>query len=500
MSKRLMSVFAIVFLHALVLAHTVTQDDGGLTIPALFADHMVLQRNKSIPIFGTAKAGQKVEVIFNNKRLSTISNAAGQWKIMFPAMPHGGPYQLKVQSNGTQIEINDVLIGDVWLCAGQSNMAFPLKASATGKTELDRLKNNPLLRLLKFEPIAETSNSSWDSLTLQQVNQLNYFKGQWQTTNALSASGFSAIAYYFGKKIVAEGAVPVGLIEVAVGGSILESWIDRSTMEHDEQLADMLTDWRKSDFIQEWVRERADVNLKNATKIRQRHPYEPSYNYEAGIAKLTGFPIKGVIWYQGESNTQNVEQYEHAFPVLVNSWRQHWGYNFPFYYVQLSSIDRPSWSAFRDAQRKLQLQIPNTGMAVSSDLGDSLDVHPSRKKEVGERLALLALKNNYNKSIRAVGPAVSTAKLKQNGIVISFTESTELSTGDKLPLTGFELLTEKGERLLPVKTIIINNQVLLSPPKGHSIKAVRYAWQPFTRANLINEAGLPASTFSILLN
>jgi len=489
---------------AAIIAQTIyagiTGDYGGLRLPMVFADHMVIQRDRPVPVYGTANANQSVEVTFNGKKLSTKSNAAGKWKLFFPAMTHGGPYRLSVKSNDTHIELKDILIGDVWLCAGQSNMAFPLKDAVTGKTELSNLKTNPLLRLFKFNPLVETDNKQWNLLTLGRVNELEYFEGAWKHTDVTSAAGFSAIAYYFGKKIVAEQGVPVGLIEVAVGGSIIESWIDRYTMEHDEQLVDVLTDWRKSDFIQEWARGRADVNLKNATNRKQRHPYEPSYNYEAGISRLTDFPIKGAIWYQGESNAQNVLQYEHSFPVLVSSWRKKWGYNFPFYFVQLSAIDRPSWPSFRDAQRKLQLSIPNTGMAVSSDLGDSLDVHPKRKKEIGERLALLALKGSYGKTLRANGPIIFTAKLQKNGILVSFKESHKLLTAGNLPLTGFELVNEKGNRLNPLKSTIVNNQVLLSIPKGQQIKKVLYAWQPFTPANLINEAGLPASTFSISLN
>lgn len=489
---------------AAIIAQTVYEklsgNYGGLKLSPIFTDHMVMQRIKPIPVYGTANAYQDIEVVFNHKKLRTISDADGQWKVSFPAMTHGGPYLLKVSSDNVSLEIKDILVGDVWLCSGQSNMAFPLKAAATGKAELANLKINPQLRLLKYNPIAETNNVAWDITTLEKINQLKYFKGEWKTTNTASAADFSAVAYYFGKKIAVDEAVPVGLIEVAVGGSIIESWIDRYTMEHDEQLVDVLTDWRKSDFIQEWARGRADVNLKKAAKVKQRHPYEPAYNYEAGIAQLTNFPIKGVLWYQGESNAQNVEQYEHSFPVLVNSWRAKWGYNFPFYFVQLSSIDRPSWPYFRDAQRKLQLSIPNSGMAVSSDLGDSLDVHPTRKKEVGERLALLALKNTYNKSIRASGPVALSAKKQQNEVLISFTDCDKLLTADKLPLTGFELVTEKGQHIIPVKAMIVNKQIRLSIPNGQHIKKVDYAWKPFTRANLTNEAGLPASTFSIIVN
>jgi len=473
---------------------------GGLALPALFTDHMVLQRNLPIPVYGTANAGERVQVIFNKEKRSAVADAYGKWEVTFPAMSHGGPFQLQVAAKSKKILLEDILIGDVWLCAGQSNMAFELKSAASGSEALQQLaKGNPKLRLLKFNQVAQTGNKSWDSLTLAKVNRLQFFSGAWKTADVSTAADFSAIGYYFAKKIQTEVDVPIGMIDIAVGGSILESWIDRYTMEHDHQLVDVLTNWRKSDFIQEWARGRADVNLKHASNPKQRHPYEPVYNYEAGIARLTKSPIKGVLWYQGESNAQNVELYEHAMPVLVKSWRKNWGLDFPFYYVQLSGINRPSWPYFRDAQRKLLSVIPNSGMAVSYDLGDSLDVHPERKKEVGARLALQALQKTYNKAVTADGPAPLSIKRAGNELIISFDHAAKLYTINNQALTGFELVTIKGIHL-PAKPSIEVNHVRLSIPPGEQIKAVVYAWQPFTRANLLNEAGLPASTFSMTLN
>lgn len=485
---------------AAIIANTIYKylsgNYGGLSLPMIFSDHMVLQRNQEIPVYGTADANEQIEVSLNSRKLSTVADAYGRWKVRFPPMSHGGPYQLIITSKAKRIELDDILIGDVWVCSGQSNMAFPLKTAATGKAEIQSMKRNTSIRLLKLKQIAETDNKAWDTQTLQRINQLQLFYGQWDVSDALSAADFSAVAYYFGKKLVEEENVPIGLIEVAVGGSTIESWIDRYTMEHDHQLVDVMTNWRKSDFIQEWARGRADVNLRDALNPKQRHPYEPVYNYEAGISRLTQSPIKGVIWYQGESNAQNVELYEQSLPVLVNSWRKNWGLDFPFYYVQLSSLNRPSWPYFRDAQRKLLQVIPNSGMAVSSDVGDSLDVHPTRKKEVGDRLALLALKNTYNRRVTATGPAPLNAKLQNKEVLVSFVGAKRLAAANGQALTGFELVSTKG-RHLAAKPIIKNNQVHLTVPSGEEIKAVVYGWDPYTRANLINEAGLPASTFYI---
>lgn len=477
----------------------ITGDFGGFKLNTVFTDHMVLQRDQPIAVYGKANAGDLIEVQFNHITQRTITNSDGKWKVLLKPTKFGGPYTLKVKSGEHTVLLKDVMIGDVWLCSGQSNMAFPLKSSATAQATLSHLNKNLPIRLLKYNPLAETDNIAWDEKTLNQINELDYFSGTWAKPDENTVGNFSAVAYYFGEKVASNTQIPIGLIQMAVGGSTLESWMDRKTLEQDDLLVDMLANWRKSDFIQDWARGRADVNLKNAANPKQRHPYEPAYNYEAGISNSVGFPIKGVIWYQGESNAHNVELFNHEFPLLVKSWRGKWNYNFPFYYVQLPSIDRPSWPYFREAQLKLLAVVPNSGMAVSSDLGDSLNVHPTRKKEIGERLALLALKNTYHKNISASGPVAVKAVRKKNTIIVSFSHARKLMSSDGTVLKGFEVEDDKGNHL-SVKAAIFNNEVHLIVPTQLKTKQVLYAWQPFTRANLINEAKLPASTFSISIN
>jgi sialate O-acetylesterase len=488
---------------AAILAQTVyeniTQDFGGLKLAAVFTDNMVLQRNQPIQIYGTANGNDQVEVTFKQQKKTAITDQYGKWKVTFPVMTHGGPYEMTIRSKGTNIVLKNILIGDVWFCSGQSNMAFQLQNSENGLEKVKKAIANTTIRLFNAKAISDTDDTAWDSLTLAKTNQLKFFSGNWSVCDSTTAKDFSAIAYYFGKNIAHEENVPVGLIQVAVGGSPIESWIDRYTLEHDDKVVDALTNWRKSDFIMPWVRERANVNLKNATNTKQRHPYDPSYNFEAGVEAFTKFPIKGVIWYQGESNTHNVELYEHLMPVMVQSWRKAWGTNLPFYYVQLSSIDRPTWPAFRDAQNRLQNKIPNSGMAVSMDYGDAQNVHPIKKKEVADRLALLALRYTYGKAVIANGPSPLKAIQKEDTVLISFEFAKQLTTADKKELIGFELVTDKGIHIQS-KAIIIKNQVLIAIPKGEKIRTVLYAWKPFTTANLVNEAGLPCSTFKLELS
>jgi sialate O-acetylesterase len=259
-----------------------------------------------------------------------------------------------------------------------------------------------------------------------------------------------------------------------------------------------LSNWRKSDFFSDWVKERTDTNLKRAALVKQRHPYEPAYNFEAGISSFTGYPIKGVIWYQGESNAENPELHEVAFEALVGSWRKQWGYRFPFYYVQLSSLNRPSWPHFRYSQLQLLEKVPNTGMAVSSDLGDPTDVHPRRKKEVGERLSKLALHFTYKlKNIMPYGPLPLKAVQKQDSIIVTFKQATsKLKTRDGQPLKGFTIVNEKGISE-EVKAIIRRNEVVIPLKTKEKISEVRYGWKPYTDANLVNDADLPASTFKL---
>jgi sialate O-acetylesterase len=470
-----------------------TGNFGQLKLASVFSDHMVLQRLKPIPIYGTANAGEEIEIEFQHKKLNAITDVFGNWKVVFPASKHGGPFALSVKTKGIQLFIKDILIGDVWLCSGQSNMDFKLKNAKGGKEEL---KKNPLLRLYKLNTIAETDNASWDALTLAKTNQLEFFSGNWQQADSASLENFSAVGYYFGKKLTLEEKVPIGLIQVSVGGSGTESWIDRYTLEHDDLLVDMMSNWRKTDFIQQWCRERADLNLKNATSPLQQHPYQPCYNYEAGINPLTKLSINGVIWYQGEGNANNIELHERLFKTLIKSWRNKWNSNLPFYYVQLSSLDRPSWPEFRNSQRLMAHQLINVGMAVSSDLGDSLNVHPIDKQPIGERLARLALKYTYKKNISANGSEAIKATQSTGTIQISFANAMKLTTANQKELNGFELVNDKGQRF-KVRATIHNKQVWLTIPKGEKIKQVLYAWQPFTRANLVNEVGLPTSTFSI---
>lgn len=480
---------------AATVAKHLTGKYGGLKLAPVFADHMVLQQKMSLSVYGTADAGQEVTVTFGSETQAVNAGADGTWHLSLPAQKAGGPFRMVVSTADTSISIRDILVGEVWLCAGQSNMAFPLRQALYTPEDMRQAQLASDIRLLQMKPLAETADIAWGPETLQEVNRLEYFSGKWKRADSAAAKGFSAVAYYFGKRLQEQLGVPVGLIEVAVGGSGTESWISRHTLEHHPQLVHILHNWRGSDFLMPWVRERAARNLENAALANQRHPYQPSYTYEAGIAPLTAFPIKGVIWYQGESNAHNVELHETLFRTLVQDWRGKWGYPFPFFYTQLSSINRPSWPYFRDSQRRMLRQVENSGMAVTSDLGDSLDVHPRQKRQVGERLAAWALARTYNERLSYSGPLFEGATFSGGKAICAFQFAKSMQTSDGQNLRGFEVA---GNDLIfrEAKAEIRGRKVWVWSDKVPEPKYVRYGWQPYTTANLVNKAGLPASTFS----
>ena len=243
-----------------------------------------------------------------------------------------------------------------------------------------------------MKPRVITNAISWETADLEKLNRHDYYlPTEWQELTAENAADFSAVAYHFGAMLADSLKVPVGLICNAVGGATTEAFVDRRTLEFHPHLVDILYNWRQNDMVQDWVRQRSTQNIANSKNPLQRHPYEPCYLFESGIAPLSCYAVRGAIWYQGESNAHNMEIYEELFGEMLQSWRNVWGEEMPFYFVQLSSLNRPSWTHFRDAQRRLALATKNCAMAVSSDHGDPYDVHPREKSPIGRRLARLAL-------------------------------------------------------------------------------------------------------------
>ena len=482
---------------AFVLAQTVysaiTGDYGGLKMPLLYTDNMVLQREVPLTIQGTANAGDQVTVSIADRQMKTKVGPNGKWSVTLPPLKAGEPYTLKISTNQKVLQYHNVLAGEVWLCSGQSNMEFMLKQAATARLDIPRAADQEL-RLYDMKARWRTNAVEWETTVLDSLNHLQYYKDtEWKECAPETVSDFSAIAYYFGKMLRDSLKVPVGLICNAVGGSPTEAWIDRTSLEY--HFPAILKDWTQNDFIQEWVRGRAALNIKKLVNNRQRHPYEPCYLYESGIRPLEQYPIRGIIWYQGESNAHNWEAHEALFKLLVNAWRKNWNDDcLPFYYVQLSSLDRPSWPWFRDSQRRMLNEISDIGMAVSSDHGDSLDVHPTCKQPVGERLARWALNKTYLKDIVPSGPLFRGADVRGEKVYLSFDYGQGMRSSDGKSLRCFEVAEFEGI-YYPATAEVVGEQVKVYSKEVRNPRYVRYGWQPFTRANLVNRAGLPASTF-----
>ena len=473
----------------------ITGDYGGLQMSPYYTDNMVLQYGRQIELQGMADAGEKVSVSIAGQKHRATADTDGKWTVALSPLKAGGPYTLKIEAGKKKLVYKNVMAGEVWLCSGQSNMEFQLNQSATGKEDIPMAENRNI-RLFDMKARWRTNPVEWDASVLDSLNHLQYFHDtQWTECTPQTAARFSAIAYHFGKMLQDSLQVPIGLICNAVGGSPTEAWVSRRMLEF--EFPAILRDWTKNDFIQDWVRGRAAQNIRKSKDKFQRHPYEPCYLFESAILPMQQFPIRGVIWYQGESNAHNIEAHEKLFERLVRSWRQYWeDEDMPFYYVQLSSLNRPSWPLFRDSQRRMLQDIDNSGMAVSTDKGNPTDVHPTEKREVGQRLAYWALNETYGFSnVVPSGPLYSGVEFKKGAAYVSF----DYAEGLRPAKEGEELLTFEiaGEdrRFYPATAVVEGNRVKVWSKEVKNPTIVRYGWQPYTKANLVNGAGLPASTF-----
>lgn len=467
---------------------------GGLQLSPLYTDNMVLQHACDLSLSGRADAGEAVTVEIAGQKRKAVADENGRWSVVLKPLKAGGPYELKVSTRRREFRFQDVLAGEVWLCSGQSNMEFMLKQAVTGKRDVP-LSENRNIRLYNMRPRWATYDRPWEKDALDSVNHLKYFRPtEWQACTPKTAADFSAIAYYFGRILQDSLQIPVGLICNAVGGSPAEAWVERRTLEHEFPI--ILRNWKENDLIQEWARGRAQLNIKLSEDKLQRHPYEPCYLYETAVKPLLSYRIKGVLWYQGESNAHNTDAHDRLFPLLVNSWREAWkAADLPFYMVQISSMDRPSWAWFRDSQRRLAEKLPGVYMAVSSDCGDSLDVHPRRKQPVGERLAAQALYHTYGlKNHVPCGPVYRSVEFVKGEARLTFDWAEGMQGADGEPLRGFEIAGADG-LFHAARCTVDGNCIRVSASGVKHPVAVRYGWQPFTRANLVNGAGLPASTF-----
>jgi len=474
-----------------------TGNYGGLKLPRAWSDGMVLQHDRIISLRGWADRNESVEVSLAGRTYQAIATATGEWEVNLDPLKAGGPYELRALTQKDTVVIQDILAGEVWFCSGQSNMEWTL-FNSNGWQEISNTAPDENLRLLNFSRPDLPWNESWDSVTLNDINNLDYFtEGAWTIASPGNIKDFSAVAYYFGRKIRDELGIPVGLIQMAVGGSPAEAWIERKTLELHPQLVDLLYDYRKSEFRDPWVSSSITANLKKTDNPRQRHPFEPAYLFESGISRIAGYPVRGFLWYQGESNAIFPEFYEVMLPELVRNWRTSWGdITLPFYFAQLSSLNRPSWPEFRETQRRLASIIPNSGLVVTTDIGHPADVHPRDKKSVGERFAFLALNDIYGFRKAARSPEPLRAERRGNMVIITFKYSGSLKTSDGFPVREVEI-SVSGNNFQPAVARIRGNRLIVDDTNAVS---VRYGWKPYSEGNLTGETGLPVTTFRLKIN
>ena len=459
---------------------------------------MVIQRNEPIHFNGFANFNDVVKVEFNNK-IKTIKTALnGEWKVEFPSMKAGGSYQLKIATLTKSIVINKVYIGEVWLASGQSNMDFKVRDMKNAATVLkDSLNSN--IFVFSMDPKVLGGNT-FTKEDFANINANDYFKySGWHNDKGEVLENFSAIAYAFAYNLQKKLNVPIGVICNAIGGSPTQSWVSRERMEQTHETVSMLNDSWQNPLIDSWVSKRKTENFGGNKKLKERHPYDPTILFDSGILPLINYNFKGVLWYQGESNAERVDLHARLFKMLVNDWRIHFKKPaLPFYFVQLSSIDRPNWGAFRDSQRKL-LSIPDTGMAVSLDIGHKTDVHPKEKWIVGERLAKITLNKNYNSKIPFSGPLLDFVNVKNDTLEVHFKYGEGLKTLDNKAVKDIEIAGE-DKVFVKVSTSIKDNLLLVWSKEIKKPRYVRYGYSPYTESNLTNKNGLPASTFSNILD
>jgi sialate O-acetylesterase len=476
-------------------------------LPAVIGDNMVLQQGMATPVWGWADAGEQVTVSFLGKSKTAQPDASGKWLVKLDAAPAGGPHAMTIRGKN-QIELKNVLVGEVWLCSGQSNMQMTVLNSNNAQTEI-AAANYPQIRLITV-PTKGTQEPQSD------------FKGEWVECSPKTVGGFSAAAYFFGREVFMHVKVPVGLIHCSWGGSSCEAWVKRSLLEQDPQYAPMLERFEQT--VKTWDPAQAQAAYeqqmvkwktvaaaaKKAGKEIPRAPrkptdpatgqHRPANLYNGMLLPLIPYAIRGAIWYQGESNAGRAYQYRELFPLMIRNWRQDWAQgDFPFYFVQLANFRErkpdpvdSDWAELREAQT-MTLKLPNTGQAVIIDIGDAKDIHPKNKQDVGRRLALWALAREYGFRVQCASPMYKSMQKQGEKIVIHFDHAAPGLVSRK-PIRGFAI-AGADRKFVWADATIDGETVVVSSPSVPDPVAVRYAWADNPVCTLYNQNGLPVCPF-----
>lgn len=479
---------------------------------ALFTDGAVLQCGMPVPVWGTADDGEKVTVKFQGQEKSTTAKD-GRWSVTLDKLTAGGPFELSI-TGSNQVKVKDVMVGEVWIASGQSNMQWSVLLSANAQETIE-LAANPLIRLFTVPRQARPEPQ------LQVA-------AKWEPCDSKTLPEFSAVAYFFGRQLQQMLGVPVGLINTSYGGTPAEAWTSNETLASNAVLKGMvdardaaiagypavraqfetqLAEWEKAAKAAEAEGKPAPEKPK-APADPATSPHAPAGLYNAMIHPLLPYAIRGAIWYQGESNAGRAWEYRTLFPAMIGDWRRLWGQgDFPFLFVQLAPFMKitnepgdSAWAELRDAQRFTALTVPNTAMAVITDLGDENDIHPKQKLPVGQRLALAALVLTYGQDFEYSGPDAAGVDFRHGRAIVSFKHLGGGLTGRDAngnatqELTGFTLAGE-DQKFVNASARIEGDTVVVAAPGVAKPVAVRYGWANYPLGNLWNKAGLPASPF-----
>jgi sialate O-acetylesterase len=487
--------------------------NAAVSLPTVISDGMVLQRDRPIPIWGRADAGEKVTVIIAGQKQSTVAKADGTWRVMIPTLAAGGPHELVVEGTN-KLTRSDVLIGDVWLCGGQSNMDFAVER-ATGADAVRSMSPLPKLRLFHVEKVALTAPGA--DVT-----------ASWVTADAASAIGFSAVGFYFGRELQHDLNVPIGLIQSSWGGTPAEAWMSAAALKAPElqQTRDRLAavaagvpadeaKWEAAkakykEAVAQWKKEVAAgksdaVEPKVPAKPASLAPQKsPNQLYNGMIAPLAPYAVKGTIWYQGEANGAWGREYRSLLPALIANWRKDFeAPQMSFGVVQLANLKNNakeplgplSWTELREAQLLTQQHDANVGLAVTIDVGNPDDIHPVDKQTVASRLAKWAKAKVYGQSIEYSGPTFKSMRADGTGLRLDFEHAKGIAAAHGgAEIRGFEL-AGSDQKYVPAKARIEGDDIVLTAPGITKAVAVRYGWNKNPDANLVNADGLPASPF-----
>ena len=497
---------ACVLCSLLMLGLLAPMASADVKLPAVFTDNMVLQQGHRLPVWGWADAKEKVTVTLAGQAASTWADDEGEWSLRLGAMGAGGPHEVTVQGNNT-LTLTNVMVGEVWVCSGQSNMQWTVGNSNNAQAEI-AAANYPNIRLFT---VKRRPSSTPESDT----------EGSWVTCTPETVPGFTAVGYFFGRDLHKELGVPIGLINTSWGGTRCEAWTSTPGLSRDPELQPIFDSWAKAEELYpeqqkdyeakraEWQKavEKAKAEGTPAPRgpgapLFAQKQHAPAGLYNGMIQPLIPYAIRGAIWYQGESNAGRAYQYRNLFPTMIRDWRENWGQGaFPFYFVQLANFmavkpdpAESAWAELREAQ-SMTLSLKNTGQAVIIDIGEATDIHPRNKQDVGKRLALNALAETYGREIVYYGPEFVFQRIEEDSIRLFLDHlGGGLVAKDGPELAGFAI-AGRDRQWVWANARIERDTVVVSSPQISRPVAVRYAWADNPVCNLYNQAGLPAQPF-----